>query len=126
MDVCLLCGDPIDHEKKTENNTCRQPRIKILSDASFQRLDGKHEELKKHTSIVVHKNCNITYVRESAIKKARKINEAKKNISSTSDRSLTTNDSKYDQLCLICGEDASAQFINAQIKKELKKEFALG
>lgn len=119
MDVtvnCILCEKLL-----STRPTCiiKEKSIKNCILASFRRQDKKHVELKKFKSLEVHEYCSKNYVSE------KKIESYLKNQKSTEITGKTRRSNQLDfpflNLCLICEEDASEEFIDLQKRKSTDK-----
>lgn len=113
--VCLLCIEEISEETK---RTLKERAIISLIKASKERKDRKHLRMQKCTSLDVHVNCHLVYLRQRNITAA-----ANKTSASTSRKRRSISNARnfyFNNLWLFCGDDASEDYIKGYKPKNSK------
>lgn len=116
---CFICGAEV---AESARRIVKSLGLETLIQASKKRKDGKHVQFKAETEIVVHKSCQTKYVLPSNIKKAAEEHAQ----AGPSTRSAPPASFDFGNLCFICGEDASDNFINKQAKNRHESRVVVG
>lgn len=111
---CLICGELLSTKR-----TCiiQHNGLKSLISASLRRQDEKHIKFRLFKSLEIHDSCSKTYASEKALSVIDKKNQN----SERRTRRSGILGFEYGQLCLICAEDASEEFIEKQNRKNAVK-----
>ncbi|KAJ8671046.1 hypothetical protein QAD02_002305 [Eretmocerus hayati] len=112
-ETCFVCNISSFSPKKKRK--CKSTSIRNLCDVSERRKDKHHLQLEQCDEIVVHNACFKQYSRESNIVAVEKGISA-----SRSRKRKATQDAQkfeFEKKCIICGEDASDEFIKDSIRR---------
>jgi len=106
--TCLICNKELCD---AERCTVKKKGINGLIASSKKRNDKKHLKFDKYDVIYLHIVCRTVYNRTSSITTAnvkKHVNIIKKG----------KDEFDFESLCLFCGEDASKNFIENEIKRK--------
>lgn len=118
---CPLCDLPLSDR---ETRIIKEISLKNCVKASLQRKDNKHTLLRKYKSLEVHEVCSKNYVSQRKIEFFLRKKEGGNNSDNVRTRS-TQLDFDWENLCFICSEDASDEFIKKEKKKSENKRVAV-
>lgn len=121
QNICLICDKVLDESITLITGDTLNKYI----EASRTRQDNKHLKFKGLQSFIIHTGCSLKYTNKKSIQahlKQLDNYEDSSLSSSTSNvnlilRSSSSTGFDFQNLCFLCEQDASDDFIEAQKKK---------
>lgn len=113
-ETCFVCGEDL---ATAPSRVIKKKGITSLIAASISREDEKHELLSTVESIKAHDACYKSYVAPSNISAQKKRKRSQEDLTSpeTSRQRVCFN---FEELCVICGEEAGSSYLRNVKKKE--------
>lgn len=122
FELCSICDGKLDGKK--QQVTVRKVGLQSLIRASKEREEEKHSKWLDLDMLVVHKQCQLSFIckRQIAAAKKRKLKQSlsseKPSHDDEPESAENTSDSKA---CLICGKIGDEEFEEKVKKTEFKK-----